>query len=140
VFPNINYTLPINYLLNHINFSSKNRRLFFKVQISKSMLFLLILFKKHNLISSFYVYKNTKNNRLFCLISPSYNKNLQINFHYKSFHFIGRRIQISLKALNIIQHRAGNSLYILSTSSGIIDHVAALSSHKSGFLIGVIHS
>lgn len=136
---NINYTSDINYLLNHLTFNSKNKKLFFKIQINKKAIKLLFLFKKYNLISSFHLFQN-KQKKIFTLISPSYNKLLNINFFFKSFFLTNHRLQISIKALSLLAKRTGNSVYVLSTSYGIIDHFEALNLRKSGFLLGIIHS
>lgn len=136
---NINYTSDINYLLNHITFNSKNKKLIFKIQINKKSIRLLSLFKKHSLISSFCLLKN-KQNKVFVLISPSYNKLLQINFFFKFFFLTNHRLQISLKALKLLKKRTGNSVYIISTSFGILDHFQAIEKSKSGFILGIIHS
>ena len=136
---NINYTSSINYLLNHLTFSSKNKKLLFKIQINKKSLKLLFILKKHCIISSFSIIKN-KLKRTFVLINPSYNKRLNINFFFKSFFLTNHRLQLSIRALKLIKKRTGNSIYLLSTSYGVIDHFQALENSKSGFLLGVIHS
>lgn len=136
---NINYTSSINYLLNHVSFNTKNRKLFFKIQISKKLLSLLFILKKHSVISSFILFKD-KLNRLFVTIAPCYNKKLNINFFFKSFILAHRRFQVTLKALKLIKNRTGNSTYILSTSFGLIDHFTALHLQKTGFVLGMIHS
>lgn len=136
---NINYTSSVNYLLNHISFNTKNKKLMFKIQINKKLIKLLFILKKYNVISSFMLLKN-KSNRLFVLISPSYNKHLFINFFFKSFYLATKRFQMSLKALKLLKDRTGNSIYLISSSRGIIDHKTALVLKKSGFLMGIIHS
>lgn len=139
---NINYTSDINYLLNHITFNAKNKKLIFKIQINKKSIKLLSLFKRHNLISSFCLLTNKqkKQKKTFVLISPSYNKLLKINFFFKSFFLTNHRLQISLKALKLLKKRTGNSVYIVSTSFGILDHLQAIEKSKSGFILGIIHS
>lgn len=111
----------------------------FKIQINKKLIKLLFILKKYNVISSFMLLKN-KSNRLFVLISPSYNKHLFINFFFKSFYLATKRFQMSLKALKLLKDRTGNSIYLISSSRGIIDHKTALVLKKSGFLMGIIHS
>lgn len=135
----MNYTSSVNYLLNHVSFNSKNKKLIFKIQISKNLIKLLFILKKHSIISSFNIFKNVKN-RFFVYISPSYNKNLLINFYFKSYFLPSRKFLISLKALKLINTRTGNSTYIISSSHGIIDHKQAINLHKSGILMGIIHS
>ena len=142
VFPIINYTCPINYLINNVAFNSKNKKIFFKIQISKKMISLLKLFKKYNLISSFYlVKKNIKTIvRTYAWIFPSYNKNFRINFFLKSFYIKNRRFWISLKAISLLKQKTGNSIYIISTPIGLIDQQDALYKKQSGFIFGIIHS
>lgn len=138
----INYFCPINYLINNINFNSKNKKIFFKIRITNKMIYFLQLFKKYNLISSFYLYKIKKNklNFIYAFIFSSYSKNLNITFYYKSFYLKNRRLRVSLKALSLLKHRTGDSIYLLSTPCGVINHNQALESNKSGFFLGLIHS
>lgn len=103
------------------------------------MIPLISLFKKHSVISAFNLVK-CKSKRLFAVISPCYNKKLNINFYFKSFLLANYRLQITIKALKILRLRTGNSTYILSTSNGLIDHNTALTLNKTGFFLGIIHS
>lgn len=138
----INYFCPINYLINNIKFNTTNKRIFFKFRITKKMIYFLNFFKKYNLISSYYlITKKKKNlNFIYAFIFASYSKNMNISFIFKSFYLKNRRLRVSLKGLSLLKQRTGESIYLISTSNGVISHNEALLFNKSGFFLGLIHS
>ena len=138
MFPIILYSYSPSYFINLININTSRRNLFFYIQYTRKTLVLINFFKKINFFESYSIVKI--NDKFFFKVSPFYYKNLNLKKNFKLLSSSSRKYFISLKALTLLNKRSGTSLYILSTSKGIITHKTAIKKKLSGFLLGFFHS
>lgn len=105
---------------------------------TKKNLLAIKFFKKINFINNYGIIK--KNKKIFIIIRLLYFKNLKINKNFKLISTPSRTYYISFKTLLLLNKRSGASLYILSTSKGIITHKEAIKKNLSGFLLGFFYN
>jgi ribosomal protein S8 len=133
VFPNL-YSHSFNNVLNAVALRYKAKQLAFFYPFSKKNSFLVHFINKNKLIDNYKIIK--KKNNFFFFIKLLYYKNLQI---FKNFKFFTKKTQIffiSIKALKALNKRSGSSIFLISTSRGLVTHKEALSLGTSGYLIG----
>jgi ribosomal protein S8 len=114
--------------------ANSHKNLTFKIIFSKKIMLILRFFKKINFISNFFLFKTT--NKYYFKIYPFYFKNLKI---IKKFYLVSkpsRLFFLSLKAAQLLLKKSGSSIYLLSTTKGILTLNEALKKKTSGFLIG----
>ncbi len=134
VFPNIIYNYSISYLINLININKSHRTLYFEILFTKKNLKFLILLKKFNFIHKYILMK--KNNKFVIKIYLYYYKNKKICSNFKLISRPSKIFTISYKALRLINKRTGSSIFILSTSKGLLSHKDALKNKITGNVIG----
>lgn len=100
----------------------------------KAVILLKVL---HNLgcISNFYFYKNK--NKLI-KIFPVYYKRLSMSKNINILSTPSRTFFVSYKALLLLNKKTGSSIYLLSTSKGVISHKTAISLKIGGVLVAFI--
>lgn len=133
VFPKM-YSHAFNNVLNAVAINYKAKKLSFLFPYTKKNALIFYFINKIKLINSYKLIK--KNNNYFFLVKLLYYKNLQI---LKNFKFFTKKTQIffiSIKALKLLTKRSGSSVFLLSTSQGLITHKEALKTQTSGYLIG----
>ncbi len=128
------YNYYLNYVLNKIKINQSKKSLFFDIIFSKKNLNIVILFKNLGLIRRFYILKH-KNGRFIIRLFILFYKNLPLFLDFKIISKPSISYYISTKALKIIDSRTLNSIFLLSTSFGIITHKEALSLNIGGKLL-----
>lgn len=66
----------------------------------------------------------------------SYYNNIPLSKRVKLISRPSKSFYISLKALKLMDKKLGNSLFIVSTTEGLITHKEAILHRKGGILIG----
>jgi ribosomal protein S8 len=138
VFPTILYYDSAAYTLDIINMNTARKTLFFYIKYTYKINILIKIFKKLTLIENYSLVK--KNNILFFKIAPFYYKNFPSSKNFKLISSVTRSIFISLRGLFLLNKRSGNSLYLISTSNGILTHKEALKKKTSGFVLGFFYN
>lgn len=126
-----------SYVANHFNIlnSKKSPRITIKYT-TKSINVIRLLYSSR-IIQSYLI---TKDNRSFKYITfCSYHyKNTPFFSHFKIISTPSKCQLISLSALKVISKSIGNSVLILETDKGIINHTSALSHKIGGKLLGIV--
>lgn len=135
---NIPSNYSISYVINSINIHYAHKIFSFKIIYTKKNINLIKLFKKLNFISDYLIIHSTK--KLQILIKLKYLKNLKIIKNFKLISKPSKNHYISLKALKLLNERTHNSVYLISTSQGIITHFQALRKKISGFVVGIFYN
>lgn len=123
----------INYLLGQFNINLKKKKFKFIVRYTAKIFYLLKIFKKCGLISTFFLIKNKTNVKILIHIfySPLYRvfNDFKIISKPKKFYYI------SLYSLKLLSLKLANSYLILSTTKGIMDHHSALFLKTGGIVL-----
>ena len=120
MFPIILYNFYFSHTVDLININTKRRSLTFYIKYVTKIHTLIKLFKKINFINNYQIV--LKKNKFFLKISPFYYKNINLTQYFKLISTPTKFYYISLKSLNLLRKRSGSSIYLLSTSKGIITH------------------
>lgn len=127
-------TLFTNNIVNLINLNSNKNNLWFTIYFTKSFFNFIIFLKSIKLIENFLLFK--KNNKIYITVKLFYIKKKKIILTYKNFSKSSRIFFISLKALKFLKFKTGTSVYVISTSDGLLTLSNCLKKQKSGFLLG----
>lgn len=127
-------TLFTSNIINLINLNTNKNNLWFTIYFTKSFFNFIIFLKSIKIIENFLILK--KNNKLYITIKLFYTKKKKIILNYKNFSKTSRIFFISLKALKFLKFKTGTSIYIISTSDGLLNISSCLKKKKSGFLLG----
>lgn len=106
------------------NLSIKNKKLYFLIPFSLKFLNYSNFFKKLGLIKSFFILKNKKIK--FLKICFFFYKHLPILNYIKLISTSSKIFTISYTSLRLLSKKTKNSLFLLSTSKGLISHHDAL--------------
>jgi ribosomal protein S8 len=106
------------------NLSIKNKKLYVLLPFSSKFLFYSNFFKKLGLIKSFFILTNKKIK--FLKICFFFYKNLPILNYIKLISTSSKIFTISYISLRLLSKKTKNSLFLLSTSKGLIAHRDAL--------------
>lgn len=134
VFPNL-FSHAFTNSLNIVNINLKAKKLSFILPYARKTSLILYFLKSENIINNYRLIK-TFNNKINFLINLNYYKTMSIIQKFKLFSKKTQIFFISLRALRLLDKRAGSSLFLLSTTKGLISHKTALLKKTSGFLIG----
>lgn len=134
MFPNMLYSYSPYYVLSLANISRLKKNLSFYIKYTKKTSLVVKFFKKINFFENYVIVKI--NNVLYFKVTPFYYKNLSYSAKFKIISNAERKYFISLKALVLINKRSGRSIYVISTSRGLMTHKMALKKKTSGFLLG----
>jgi ribosomal protein S8 len=115
------------------NLSLKNKKLYFLMPFSSKFFFYTSLFKKLGLIKTFFILK--KNNIKFLKICFFFYKNLPILNYIKLISNSAKNYTISYNSLRLLSKRTKNSLFLLSTTTGVISHNEALKMKIGGRIL-----
>lgn len=130
------YNYFYNYVINHLHINSAKKSLKFEIVHSRKVFNLLCVFKKLGCLKSFFIFKNNKNLKIRIFIY--FYKKSPIFKNFKLISTPSKSFCISLKALKLLHNRTQNSLYLLSTTKGIITHLEALRFKIGGQLLLLI--
>lgn len=130
----LSYNYAPIFVLNAIKINKAKKLPFFKIKYTRKVFFYVKLFNSLNYIYRFEILKI--NNCLYLQIYLNYiNLNItsvNLKLYTKPSHFFF----ISLKALKLLDKKIGNSLFLISTTYGVITHRQAISKNTGGLLYG----
>jgi ribosomal protein S8 len=134
MFKRVNYVNnQINLNLNHHTFTASLR---FSIKTLKYVEFL----KNIHYVSNFSIISS--NNRQQIMLTFFQTKFNRFKFPYCKIKIISTnsyKTRISYKALLLLRHRTGNSLFLLLTSHGFLTHHQAIAAKTGGFVLGFFH-
>ena len=136
VFPNMSNYYNLSIISNLINIHKLRKSLIFKILYSRKNLNIVKIFKTINLI---YQYSLIKINDItYIQIYINYFNNKKIGTNLKIISKPSKKIYISYTALRLLSKRTGRSIFLISTTNGIISHHTALKYKLSGIIIGFV--
>ena len=138
MFPILLYNYYASYLFNLINLSILHKKIYVDVFFTNRILNLLVVLQKFKFVNNFFIFKNKKKNKIFIRIYFFYYKNASPNKLGKLILKPSHMVPISLKAINLLSKRSGSTIFLISTSSGIITHFEALKKKKSGYIFAYL--
>jgi ribosomal protein S8 len=127
------YNYFYNYTTNHFQINSSKKSLYFQILYTKKVFNLVRVFKKLGLIRSFFIIKNK--NFYYIKIFNCFYKKFPVCSYWKILSTPSKSFHISLKALRLLHNRTQNSVYLLSTTRGVITHLDALKFQIGGQLV-----
>lgn len=132
-----------NKLLSLLTINFKKNSLYFDIILTKKIHFLLFIFQKIGIITTFYMFTKffKKSLKKFLRIFLKYI-NLEIFFIFPIFFFFkpSHKIPISLKKLKKIDKLSGSASVIISTSNGLMLSNDCIDSSLSGILYLIIYT
>ena len=138
MFPNILYSYSPAYVINLININTSKKKLSFYIQYTRKTSPLVNFLLRINFLESYVIVKIK--NKLFFKVSPFYYKDSNLKKNFKLISNVGKKYFVSLRALTLLNKRSGTSIYVISTSRGILTHRAAIKKKLSGFLLGFFYN
>ena len=136
VFPNISNHYNLNIVSNLINIHKLRKSLTFKILYTRKNLIIIKIFKTLNLIYQYSLIK--KNNIIYIQIYLNFFNSKKIGSNLKIISKPSKKVYISYQALRLLAKRTGRSIFLISTTKGIISHHTALQKKLSGILIGFV--
>lgn len=121
-------------LVNLIKINSSKKNLYFDLQFTKNNLILLKLLKNLNFINKFILIKFK--NKILLRIFLYYYRGSDITKNFKIISTKSKKFPISIKSLKLLKKKSGSSIFIISTSKGLITQEEAIKLNISGILIG----
>lgn len=122
------------YLLNLININKAQKSLYFNIILTKKTLNYVRIVYQLNYISKYEIISIDE--KKFIRLYLNYFNLLNVGKDFKIFSKPSHRFFISLKSLKLLNKRAGLSIYLISTSFGIISHKEAIFKKIGGMLLG----
>jgi ribosomal protein S8 len=137
MFPIITTNYTFSYAINAVNLAASHRDLKYKILCTRKVLRFIKIFRHINYITRFAIIK--QNNQLYVAISPFYFRGQK---PFKSFRLVSkpsRAYYVSLEALRLLNKRSGGTIYLISTSHGIVTSLEAVKKKISGYLVGFFY-
>ena len=122
------------YVINLININRSKKSLFFNLIFSKRNLNFVKILKTFNFIYKYVFFKLNSLN--FIRIYLYFYKNKKIGHNFKIISKPSKKFFISLKALILLNKKSGSTVFLISTTQGVISHHLAIKNKISGFLVG----
>ena len=124
----------ISYILNLININKAKKNLSFFVIFSfKNYQFIKTL-KKFNVIHDYKLLK--KNNFNYIKITLFFYKNKIVCYSFKLISNQSKTFTISYESLKLLTKKSGSSIFLISTSKGLISNKEAINQKIGGILLG----
>jgi ribosomal protein S8 len=133
VFPTI-YNYNFSYLKNQISINKLHQNLSFNIIFNKKNLVFLKFLKRFNIIHKFIIIK--KNNLICFKVYIHYYKLKPLLPIFNILSKPSKKFLISYQALKLLHKRSGSSIFIVSTSRGVVPHLDAIKHKTGGFIIG----
>lgn len=128
------YNYAYNYTINVLNINSAKKNMWCTLIFSKKVHDLLKIFQQNGIIR-YYKIIFLNNKKFKIKVYLNYYKNFPLTKKIKLISRPSKTFFISVKALLIIKNRTHGSVFILSTTDGLINHTKALQYNKGGVLI-----
>lgn len=127
------YNYSLNYVLNLININKLKKNLSFFIIFTKKNYNTIKVLKNFNIIHDFKLIK--KNNFNFIKINLFFYKNKTICHNLKIISRPAKIFTISYKSLLLLNKKSGSSIFLISTTKGIVSHQEAIKLKIGGVLI-----
>ena len=124
----------IFYILYLININKAKKNLFFFVLFTVKNYHFLKILKKFNVIHDYKILK--KNNLNYIKITLFFYKNKIICSNFKLISKKSIIFTISYKSLLLLTKKSGSSIFLISTSKGLLSNREAINQKIGGILIG----
>lgn len=124
---------PHAYTINHVNITLSRKRLYTKIRYTKKTIQLIHILHKIGFLKNYLVQKIHK--RKIISFTIFFYKNTAYYHHIRLVSTQSKKFFISLNALRKLQYSTKNSIFLLSTSLGIITHHEALERNIGGLLL-----
>lgn len=134
VFPTILYNYNMSYLINSININKIQKNSYFYVFFTAKNVYFLKFLRHFKFIHKYFLVR--KNGLVFIKVYIYYYKNKPTCSTFKLLSKPSRRFLISYKALNLLHKRSGSSIYLISTSKGLLSNLEAVHRRVGGVVIG----
>ena len=130
MFPNIASSDLIKFY-SLLNMSLKNKKLFFLIPLSPKFFLLATFFKKLGLIKNFLILTNF-NKKKILKISFFFIKSLPVVNYIRLITTPSKIYTISYVSLRLLTKKTKNSLFLISTSRGLLNHNDAIKIKTGG--------
>ena len=121
------------YVTNHLNIAMSRKFLRIKIRFSTKIIKLIQLLHNLGVIKSFKVSRSNLN--YFITLSPFFYKSSTFFKQIKLISTSSKKFYISYRGLSLVAKSTGHSIYILSTSRGLLTHVECLRLKIGGILL-----
>jgi ribosomal protein S8 len=121
-----------------ININRLHKKLIFKILYSRKKFFIIKLLKYINIIYKYSLIKSKNKNWTFIQIHLNFFKAKKIGNYFKVISKPSKKIFISHKSLRFLTKRTGQSIFLISTTIGIVIHQKAIKEKISGIVLGFI--
>jgi ribosomal protein S8 len=127
------YNYNFSYILNLININKLKKNLHFFIIFTKKNYYFVKILKKFNVIHDYKLIK--KNNFNFIKINLFFYKNKSISSTIKIISKPTKVFLISYESLKLLNKKCGSSIFLISTSKGVMSHNDAIKLKIGGFLL-----
>lgn len=134
VFPTIIYNFSLSYVINLININKAHKVLFFDLFFTKKTFIYIKLLHRLNYIFNYKLLK--KNSTPFIRIYVYYWNNNPVGYQFKLISKPSHSFFVSLKSLTLLSKRTGSSIFLISSSQGLLTHYEAIQKKTGGLLLG----
>lgn len=128
------YNYSIAHVLNAVNINTAHKKLVFEIVFTRKNAMFVQALRKFSFLHKFVVVK--KNERLCLKIYTHYFNNKRVGGNFKIISRPSKAFYISLRALYLMSKRTGGSVFIISTSRGLLTHHEAIKQKTGGMLVG----
>jgi len=111
-----------------------HRNLNFEIIFTKKTLNFLKFLKSFNFIHKYVLIKKNKN--IYIKVYVYYYKNKPVCSSFKLISKPSKLFNISYKSLRLLDKKSGSSVFIISTSKGLLSHKDAIKNKLTGNLVG----
>jgi ribosomal protein S8 len=125
--------------LSHLKINVAKKNLFFKITLNKRELYFAQLLKQRGIIRRFFDAHTTQHARKMYIIYPNHTRFSNSNLRLVLFSRNADQIQVSLKALLLMNAASGGSSFLLKTDRGLPTHQEAIKQRVGGILFGLIY-
>ena len=116
------------------NINAASKTLKFRLIFSKKNFNFIYILKKLNLFTQIRLVKYCT--RAYFQIFIHYYKNIRIGSNFNLISKPSRSVFISLQALKLLCKRACSSIFLISTTCGIVTHHEAIKKKQGGYIVG----
>lgn len=128
---------PYAYVTNHVNITVSKKCLKSKIIFTQKTIRLVKALQRVGFIKNYVIVNN--NNNKFIIFTIFFYKNTSYFHNVRLISTPSKKIYITLNALRKLKYATRNSIFLISTSKGIITHNEAISNKIGGLLLCAIH-
>lgn len=133
VFPIMLYNYTFSYVLNMININKARKSLYFDLLFTSKTIKFVKLFNRLNYI---FRYEMLKDKKIFIRIYLTYSNSVNLGKNFKIISKPSHKFYVTCQSLRLLQKKTGDSVFIISTSYGLLTHKEALTQNTGGLVLG----